>query len=138
MSSYGRQDINVLIQNASPRAIYAQIEDQIRSQALDGTLAEGEQLPSIRQLAAELRVSVITVKRAYDDLEAEGILQTVAGRGSFVAVRNQNAFRERKMTEIENLLERAIEAAKLARIDPRDVRTALDILIEEESIGNSN
>lgn len=126
--------ITVIIQTSSPKAIYAQIEDQIRDQVLSGALREGEALPSIRKLASDIQISVITVKRAYDDLEAEGLIQTVAGRGSFVAVKNAALFRERKLKEVEATLSLAIAQARQGRIERDEIRALFEILMSEEAL----
>lgn len=123
--------MTVIIQGSSPKPIYTQIEDQIREQILSSALAEGESLPSIRKLAQDIQVSVITVKRAYDDLEAEGFVETAAGKGTFVAVRNQALFRERKLKEIEATLDGGIRAAAVARVTEDELRALFDLLVTE-------
>ena len=130
--------MTVIIQASSPKPIYTQIEDQIRDQVLSLALTEGEALPSIRKLAQDIQVSVITVKRAYDDLEAEGIVQTVAGKGTFVAVRNQTLFRERKLREIENALQSAIDLAARSRISGDEIRALFEILMTEVNHGTGD
>ncbi len=90
---------------------YEQIVRQVKSQIMDGDLAAGEQLPSIRALANSLRVSAITTKRAYADLEAQGFIETVQGKGSFVAGGNADLLREERLREIEDHLLRALDAS---------------------------
>ncbi len=93
--------MDIILSNANPDPIYAQIAEQIRSQIVSGILSEGILLPSIRVLAKELRISVITTKRAYDELEKEGYIQTIAGKGSYVAARNHEQIKEEYLQKIE-------------------------------------
>ena len=97
--------MNVIISNASGMPIYEQIVSQIKKKILSGELMEGEMLPSIRALAKDLRISVITTKRAYDELEHEGLICTVAGKGCFVAARNKEWVREELLRKIEEHLQ---------------------------------
>lgn len=106
------QLLDIILSNASNRPIYEQITDQIKSAILSGELAEGEQLPSIRGLANSLRVSVITTKRAYTDLEDAGFIETVQGKGSFVAGGNTELIKEQKLCEIEHLMSQAIVSGR--------------------------
>ena len=103
--------MNILIDNKSSAPIYEQIYAQLKAQIISGALREDELLPSIRNLAKDLRISVITTKRAYDELEREGFLYTVAGKGCFVAPKNVELLREENLKQIERHLE---EAARLA------------------------
>lgn len=103
--------MNILIDNKSSAPIYEQIYAQLKAQIISGALREDELLPSIRSLAKDLRISVITTKRAYDELEREGFLYTVAGKGCFVAPKNVELLREENLKQIERHLE---EAARLA------------------------
>ena len=93
--------MDIILSNANPDPIYAQIVEQIRSQIVSGVLKEGSLLPSIRVLAKELRISVITTKRAYDELEKEGYIQTIAAKGSYVASRNHEQIKEEYLRKIE-------------------------------------
>nr|WP_321304365.1 GntR family transcriptional regulator [uncultured Sphaerochaeta sp.] len=93
--------LDIILSNANPDPIYAQIAEQIRSQIVSGVLKEGSLLPSIRVLAKELRISVITTKRAYDELEKEGYIQTIAAKGSYVASRNHEQIKEEYLRKIE-------------------------------------
>ena len=104
--------MTIIIQNSSPLPIYEQITRQVRAAILSGELKEGEMLPSVRALARDLRISVITTRRAYDELEREGYIQTVAGKGSFVGARSADLVREENLRQIENHLS---EALKLGR-----------------------
>ena len=104
--------MDILISNSSPVALYEQIENQIKSQILNGTLHPGDPLPSIRALAKELKVSIITSKRAYEELEREGFIQTVVGKGTFVSGANSERLKEAAMAEMESKLEEIIISAK--------------------------
>ena len=101
--------MNIHISNMSGMSLYEQIYAQIKNQILDGTLKEGEPLPTIRGLAKDLRISVITTSRAYSDLERDGYIYSVVGKGSFVAERNREFIRERNLQEMEEYLTKAIE-----------------------------
>ena len=107
--------MDIIISTSSGRPIYEQITDQIKSAIVTGQLAEGEQLPSIRALANSLRVSAITTKRAYADLEAAGLIETVQGKGTYVAGGNAELIREEQMREVEGLLAKAVERGLLAK-----------------------
>ena len=104
--------MRIVLSNASPDPIYEQIARQIRTQILSGELSEGDLLPSIRALARDLQISVITTKRAYEELEREGLLNTVGGKGTFVAAQNTEFLREKKMKAVEEKLAEAVDQAK--------------------------
>lgn len=99
--------LNLIISNSSGKPIYEQITAQIKNSILSGELQEGEALPSMRALAKDLRISVITTKRAYEDLERDGFVVTVAGKGCFVAPRNLELMREEQRKQVEQTLEQA-------------------------------
>lgn len=122
--------MEIIVSNAGSKPIYEQIAGQIKSQIMQGALAEGEQLPSIRALANDLRVSVITTKRAYADLEAQGFIVTAPGRGSFVASGNKELVREEHLRHIEKLLEQAIDEAREAGIELAELKEMLDLLAQ--------
>ena len=105
-------NININISNSSSVPLYDQIQIQIKSQILNGQLKAGDGLPSIRSLAKELKVSIITIKRAYEELEKDGYLETVTGKGSFVASQNKERLKEVAMYEVESKLEEIIRQAK--------------------------
>ncbi len=105
-------NININISNSSSVPLYEQIQIQIKSQILNGQLKAGDGLPSIRSLAKELKVSIITIKRAYEELEKDGYLETVTGKGSFVASQNKERLKEVAMYEVESKLEEIIRQAK--------------------------
>lgn len=122
--------LDIIVSNASSKPIYEQIASQIRQLIASGKLAEGTKLPSIRALANDLRVSVITTKRAYTDLETQGFIETVQGKGSFVASGNAELLREEKLRQIEDLLGRALAEAQIIRIDIVELHDMLDALSE--------
>ena len=104
--------MNIIIDDRSKLSLYEQIQSQIKAQILSGDIKPGEMLPSIRTLAKEIKVSIITTKRAYEELEKEGFLETVQGKGTFVSEKNQDRIKEITMYEIENKLEDIIRQAK--------------------------
>lgn len=125
--------MHIVIKNASDKPIYEQIKTQIKKEILDGRMKEGEQLPSIRLLAKELRISVITTKRAYDDLEQEGFIHSVQGKGSFVAPQNPILLREEHLKQTETRFREALELAALSGITNEELHEMLDLLQEEEN-----
>ena len=108
--------MNINISNTSTIPLYEQIVTQIKSQILNGSLQAGEGLPSIRNLAKELKVSIITTKRAYEELEKDGFIQTVVGKGTFVSNQNTERLKEITLYNLENKLEEIIKQAKSAGI----------------------
>ena len=124
--------MKILISNANNQPIYEQIYTQIRNQILSGELAPGQGLPSIRALAKDLRISVITTKRAYDELEADGFLYTVAGKGCFVAEKNLDLIREQKLKELEDHLSAAVELAAQCGVSSGELTEMLHILQKED------
>ena len=122
--------MDIIISNASGKPIYDQIASQLRGLIASGALTEGTQLPSIRALANDLRVSVITTKRAYADLEAQGLIETVQGKGTFVAGGNLEILREERLRHIEELLSQAIEEGAAAGIGTGDLHDMIDALAE--------
>lgn len=120
--------MQIFISNAGQEPIYAQITRQIKEAILTGTLTEGEALPSIRLLARDLRISVITTKRAYEDLEAAGFITTVPGRGSFVAPQDPALHREETLKKVEASLQAAVDTARLGGIAYAEVAETLRIL----------
>ncbi len=124
--------MRIIIANSSPDPIYEQITKQIKTQIISGELSEGESLPSIRKLAKELHISVITTKRAYEDLEREGYIDTVTGKGSFVAIQNKEFLKEKRMRIVEEKLSEAISEAKMVGIGIEELKEMLELLYEEE------
>lgn len=123
--------MNILLDNKSGAPIYDQIYAQIKAQIISGALREDEPLPSIRNLAKDLRVSVITTKRAYDELEREGFLYTMAGKGCFVAPKNTELLREEHLKEIEAHLEAAVKLSVGCNIKKDELLDMLRLLMEE-------
>ncbi len=124
--------MRIIISNSSENPIYEQIIKQIKNQIIGGDLQEGETLPSIRKLAGELSISVITTKRAYEELEREGFIDTVGGKGSFVASQNKEFLKEKKMKVVEEKLADAVSEAKILGIKLKDLNEMLQILFKEE------
>ena len=124
--------MDIVISNASGKPIYEQITGQIKGMILSGVLLEGDALPSMRLLAKELRISVITTKRAYEELEREGFIETVMGKGSFVAGRNMELIREEQLRQAEGYLAQAMEVARQGGIQREELHRMLDLLYEEE------
>lgn len=125
--------MRILISNASPDPIYEQILRQIKAQIIAGELSEGEPLPSIRKLAQNLQISVITSKRAYDELESEGFIDTVAGKGTFVAAQNAEFLREKRMKVVEEKLAAAVDEARMMGMGFAQLSEMLRLLCEEAS-----
>jgi GntR family transcriptional regulator len=127
--------VDIIIRNTGDQPIYQQIYDQIRAQILTGDLSVAEPLPSIRQLATGLRISVITTKRAYDNLERDGFIITVPGKGSFVAEKNLELVREVHLKEIESLLSTILTKARLSNISHEELIELLNLLEKENKYG---
>ena len=124
------EKLKIIISNSDPRPIYEQITAQIKNLVISGELKPGEALPSMRFLAKELRISVITTKRAYDELERSGFIETVAGKGSFVAGMNTDFLREEHLRIAEEHLQQAVVAAKSAGITKEELVDALGMLYD--------
>ncbi len=124
--------MKILISNTSNTPIYEQISTQIKDQVLKGVLEEGSPLPSIRGLARDLNVSVITTKRAYDELEKDGFIETMQGKGSFIAMQNKELIREKKLTIIEEKLAEIVDDSKILGLQLNEIQTMLKILFEED------
>ncbi len=122
--------MNIIIQNSDTRPIYSQIEEQIKATIISGQLAEGDALPSMRVLSKELRISMITIKRAYEDLERDGFIYTVAGKGCFVAAKNIDIVREGNLREMEASLEKASQLAKMCNVSLEDMIAILTEIYE--------
>ena len=124
--------MDIIITNQSDRPIYEQIMDQIKAQIMSGELKEGDALPSMRLLAKELRISIITTKRAYEELEREGYIESYTGKGSFVKGVNHEMVKESVMFEIENLMEEVLEKAELAKVSLDELVERMKLLYEEK------
>lgn len=122
--------MNIILSNTDSAPIYEQITRQLRAKIVSGELAPGAALPSMRLLAKELRISVITTKRAYEDLERDGFILTQQGRGSFVAEQNPALLREEHLKKVEDCLQGAVDAARLGGIGYDEVAETLRLLWE--------
>lgn len=124
--------VEIFINNHASIPIYEQISSQIKSMVISGELAAGEALPSIRGLARSLHISVLTVQKAYDELQADGFIETTAGKGCFVSAQNQDFYLEEQQKKIENHFTEAIEIAKVSGIKLDKLQSLLALLYEEE------
>lgn len=124
--------MNVIVSNASDRPIYEQIYTQIKGAILRGECREGDPLPSIRVLAKELRISVITTKRAFDDLERDGFIYSVQGKGSFVALKNRELLREEYLRQAEGKLSEAISLARSGGVTDEELSEMFSYLLKGE------
>ena len=125
--------MNIIISNTSGIPIYEQIEEQIKSQIMSGLLSEGELLPSMRVLAKELRISIITTKRAYEELERDGYICTVQGTGCFVNSVNTELVKENMLVAIQELFETAADKAAIGRISLDELTETLKIIYKEKN-----
>ncbi|MBI6871546.1 MULTISPECIES: GntR family transcriptional regulator [Clostridium] len=123
--------MNIIISNSSQEPIYAQIVTQIKQSILKGELSEAEGLPSIRNLAKELQISVITTKRAYDELEKDGYIVTIPGKGTYVAAQNKELMRETRLKMVEEKLLEAITAGKSINLSLEEMKEMLKLFYEE-------
>lgn len=123
--------MNIIISNSSMEPIYEQIIRQIKGNIIERKILEGTMLPSVRALSKELKISALTVKKAYDQLEEQGFIVTVHGKGSFVASNNQNFVQEEQRKEVEGELEQAITCAKRCGMAKEDVSALFELILEE-------
>jgi GntR family transcriptional regulator len=130
--------MDIIISNSSGRPIYEQIAAQIKTLIITGTLHSGETLPSMRVLAKELRISVITTKRAYEELERDGFIETVTGRGSFVAEKNLELVREANLRAIEEKLTEAADLAARAGINTKSLFEMLELICGTDESGTQD
>ena len=126
--------MDIILSNSSGKPIYEQIAAQVKEQILSGTLETGEALPSMRLLARELRISVITTKRAYEELERDGFLENVPGKGCFVAPQNRELLREAQLRRVEEKLSQAVEEARKGAFPLEELHEMLDILYKGEEL----
>ncbi|SHJ35402.1 GntR family transcriptional regulator [Clostridium amylolyticum] len=124
--------MDIIISNSSGKPIYEQITSQIKNMIINGTLSEGEMLPSMRLLAKELRISVITTKRAYEELERDGFIETVTGKGSFVASKNLEFIKEEHLRMAEEYLQKAVDISKSSGIVLSELVDILTLLYKGE------
>ncbi|MBO5398524.1 MAG: GntR family transcriptional regulator [Clostridia bacterium] len=124
--------MNIIISNSSNVPIYEQIKEQIKSKIISNELKVGEMLPSIRSLAKDLRISVITTKNAYEQLEKEGYVETIPAKGTYVANKNVEIIREEQLQKVEQLIDTVVNIARVSNISKDEIKSMLDILYEEE------
>jgi len=124
--------MNIIISNSSGVPIYEQIKEQFKIKIVSGELQQGDALPSIRSLAKDLRISVITTKNAYEELEKDGYAETIPGKGTYVANKTPEIMKEEQLQKIEGLLDTAVSIAKISKISKKEMKDILDILYEEE------
>lgn len=122
--------MDIIISNTTGKPIYEQISAQIKEQIMNGTLKEGDALPSMRVLAQQLRISMITTKRAYEELERDGFIESFTGKGSFVARQNKELFREESLRQIEQSLSQAADKAKQCGVSLEELSEILRVLYE--------
>ena len=127
--------MDIILKNSSDEPIYQQIVSQVKAQIMNGTLAAGDALPSMRTLAAQLRISVITTKRAYEDLERDGYIENYAGKGCLVKRQNTDFLREETVRQTEELLAKACEKARLCDLTLEEMKEMLELIYTE---GESN
>ena len=123
--------MDIIISNSSSNPIYEQITRQIKDHILQGELKAGDALPSMRMLAKELRISLITTKRAYEELERDGFIETVPGKGCFVSEKNTEFLREEQLRQVEGFLQQAVEAAQRCSLTLDELREMLEMLYNE-------
>ena len=126
--------MDIILSNTCGKPIYEQIRDQVKEQIMAGTLEAGDALPSMRLLAKELRISVITTKRAYEELEREGFLENVPGKGCFVAPQNRELLREAQLRKVEERLSQAVEEARRGALSLAELHEMLDIMYQGEEL----
>lgn len=125
--------MDIIISNSSDKPIYEQIAIQIKNLIITGELNSGDALPSMRYLAKELRISVITTKRAYEELERDGFIETVPGKGSFIAAKNTEVIREEHLRVAEQHLQQAVNVADIAGITLEELLDVLSIIYRERN-----
>lgn len=124
--------MDIIISNSSGQPIYEQIASQIKNMIISGELGEGDALPSMRMLAKDLRISVITTKRAYEELEREGFIVSITGKGSFVARKNIDFIREEHLRNIENLMQQTVESANALGLELEELVEMLTLIYKGE------
>ena len=124
--------LNLIINHTSMEPIYEQIIAQIKAEVIEGRMTAGDALPSVRTLSRELKISALTVKKAYDNLEEEGLIVTVHGKGSFIAAANQELLMEERRKELEKELEAAVQKARTGGLTVKEIRESFEIIMEDE------
>ena len=123
--------MKLIINNSSMQPIYEQVVTQIKAMIIDGTLVSGANLPSVRTLSKDLRISALTVKKAYDALEQEGFVITVHGKGTYVADTNANLVKEEQRKKVESKMEDAVRVGRMSGLDDSEIRDIFELIIEE-------
>lgn len=123
--------MDIIISNSSNEPIYLQIVNQIKAMIMSGELAPGDALPSMRNLAMQMRISLITTKRAYEELERDGFIESYTGKGSFVKAQNAEFLREENLRQTEELLSKAVDKAKMSGIELDELKSLLEIIYKE-------
>ena len=118
----------IILKSSSDEPIYQQIVSQIKAQIMGGELAAGEALPSMRMLAQQLRISVITTKRAYEELEKDGFIETIAGKGCYVKAQNTDFLREESVRQTEEMLAKACQKARMCGLSLDDMKEILELV----------
>lgn len=131
MKQWGEK-MNIIITNSSGIPIFEQIENAIKKAIFSNELKEGEMLPSVRSLANDLKISFLTVKRAYDELEKAGFIKTVQGKGSYVSPKNLDLIKEEKLKEVQDYIEKIYEVSKLSNISKEEISELFKMIFEEE------
>ena len=126
--------MDIILSNSSGKPIYEQIADQVREQILSGALSAGDALPSMRVLAKELRISVITTQRAYEELERDGFLDNVPGKGCFVAPQNRELLREAQLRRVEDILAQAVDEARKGGFSLSELQELLTLLYQGDEL----
>ena len=126
--------MDIILSNSSGKPIYEQIADQVREQILSGALSAGDALPSMRVLAKELRISVITTKRAYEELERDGFLDNVPGKGCFGAPQNRELLREAQLRRVEDVLAQAVDEARKGGFSLSELQELLTLLYQGDEL----
>ena len=124
--------MNIIISNSSNMPLYEQVKEQIKNGIVSNELKTGELLPSIRSLARDLKISVITTKNAYEELEKEGYVETIPGKGTYVANKNAEIIKDEQLQKIEQLIEKAVTIAKISSISKKEMEEILNILYGED------
>ena len=124
--------LNIIITNSNDTPIFMQIKDSIKESIFSDTLKEGEMLPSVRVLATDLKISFLTVKRAYDELEKEGFIKTIPSKGSFISPKNMDLIREEKLKQIESYIEEIYKLSKISNITEEEIKELFQFIFEEE------
>lgn len=130
--------MDIIISNSVDTPLYEQVKEQIKNKIVANELKAGELLPSIRSLAKDLRISVITTKNAYDELEKEGYVETIPGKGTYVANKNTELIKEEQLQKVEGLIDTAVSIAKISGISKDEIKEILDILYGEENENKQN